>query len=139
MSVHMTGQSVGATGMRLRHGPSGAELVTAAPVDNGGDGSSFSPTDLCAVSLGACASTIVRLYAARAGISLAGVRFEVDKEMSAAPPRRIARLTVTYWFDTTCDATDFTKLERAARTCPVRLTLGPDVEVVEQFQRETAA
>ena len=47
------------------HGPSGASLQTVPPVDNGGDGSSFSPTDLLGVSLGTCAVTTMALVACK--------------------------------------------------------------------------
>jgi len=75
MAVAMHGYSVGPLGMEVVHGPSGALVRTEPPVDNGGDGSRFSPTDLCAASLGVCASTILRLTAARLGIELRGVGF----------------------------------------------------------------
>src|SRR5512146_2487108 len=52
MAVRMEGRYLGELKVRLHHGPSGTEIMTVAPVDNHGDGSSFSPTDLCAVSLG---------------------------------------------------------------------------------------
>ncbi len=62
MSVRMKGSSTGATTVELVH-ESGATITTMAPKDNGGDGSTFSPTDLCAVSLGACGTTIMSLLA----------------------------------------------------------------------------
>jgi putative redox protein len=43
MSVQIDGRYDGTLRVALRHGPSGRELTTAAPVDNQGDGSSFSP------------------------------------------------------------------------------------------------
>ncbi len=134
MSVTMRGRRVGPLGFEITHEPSGTVIRTAPPVDNGGDGSSFSPTDLCAASLGACASTIVSLFAARNGIALDAVEFVVSKEMSAAP-RRIGRLTVEYRLATTCSDADLARLEQAGRTCPVRLTLGPEVEIVERYVR----
>lgn len=134
MAVSMRGVSFGPTGMELIHEPSGARIRTVAPVDNGGDGSSFSPTDLCAVSLGACASTILRLFATRNGIPLEAVAFELQKEMHGAP-RRLGRLTVVYRLTTACGPEDFARLEAAGRTCPVRLSLGPDVVVDERYER----
>jgi len=51
MTVEITGEYLGGKKCRLTHGPSGSLLNTAAPVDNQGDGSSFSPTDLVAAAL----------------------------------------------------------------------------------------
>lgn len=131
----MRGRRVGPLGFELTHDPSGTVVRTMPPVDNGGDGSSFSPTDLCAASLGACASTIMSLYAQRNGIALDGVDFVVTKEMSASPPRRLGRLTVEYRLSTACSDAELARLEQAGRTCPVRLSLGPEVEVVERYVR----
>ncbi len=70
MAVEITGRYAGNLKVDLHHGPSGAEMRTAAPVDNNGDGSSFSPTDLLAASLGACMVTVIGIYAEKYGISL---------------------------------------------------------------------
>ena len=134
MGVKIRGESIGALGMRLHHEPSGTVITTEPPVDNGGDGSSFSPTDLCAASLGACASTIMRLYAARNGIALDAVTFELEKEMNGTP-RRLGRLTVVYHLVTACSDADLARLEAAGRACPVRLSLGTDVVVDERYER----
>jgi hypothetical protein len=53
-AVVITGRYTGGLGVRARHELSGTELATAAPLDNRGDGSSFSPTDLMATALGTC-------------------------------------------------------------------------------------
>lgn len=133
MSVVIDGTLRG-TAVTLVHGPSGAVVETRPPVDNGGDGSRFSPTDLCAASLGACAATIIGLYARRTGIPLDGVTFSVEKEMTP-PPRRIGRLTLRFRLQTSCSDEELGKLVAAARTCPVRLSLGDGVEVVESYER----
>ncbi|KAA0252296.1 OsmC family protein [Acidobacteria bacterium ACD] len=136
MSVLIRGRLEG-TAVTLVHGPSGAEITTVPPLDNGGDGSRFSPTDLCAASLGACASTILGLYARRSGIPVEGVEFTVEKEMGG-PPRRIGRLTLTMRIRTDCTEKEFERLVAAARACPVRVTLGDGVEVVESYERAAA-
>jgi putative redox protein len=138
MAVAMHGYSVGPLGMEVVHGPSGAIVRTEPPVDNGGDGSRFSPTDLCAASLGVCASTILRLTAARLGIELRAVGFTLEKHMNASP-RRLGRLVLAYTLDTDCPEADFARLEAAGRACPVRLSLGPDVVVEETYARGAAA
>jgi uncharacterized OsmC-like protein len=135
MSVLITGRLVSPTATELDHDPSHARVPTQAPRDNGGDGSSFSPTDLCAASLGSCAATTLSLYATRSKIPLTGVRFSVEKHMTAEPPRRIARLVLTLTIDSPCGDEDYQKLVHAAKTCPVRRSLHPDVVVDETYVR----
>jgi putative redox protein len=133
MGVRISGTLTG-TAMELRHEDSGAVIRTVPPKDNGGDGTSFSPTDLAATSLGSCASTTMALYAQRNGIPLEKITFDLEKVMSASP-RRLGRLAVTYRIFSPCDDTDFERLVRIGKTCPVRLSLGADVEVDETYLR----
>jgi putative redox protein len=135
MSVAISGKLTSPTSTQLIHGPSGALLETTAPKDNGGDGSRFSPTDLCAASLGACAATTMSLYATRSGIPLTGVTFEIEKHMTTESPRRIARLVARYRISSPCGDEDFRKLVNAGKTCPVKRSLHPDVLVEETFER----
>jgi putative redox protein len=135
MSVRIAGKLVSPTSTELDHEPSHSLLKTTAPRDNGGDGSSFSPTDLCAASLGACASTTMSLFATRNGIPLEGISFEVEKHMTAETPRRIARLVARYRIASGCGEEDFARLVNAGRTCPVRRSLHPDVAVEETYER----
>ena len=86
----MSGRYLGHLKVELEHGPSGAKITTAAPVDNQGDGSSFSPTDLCAASLGACMLTVMGIVAERDGIDFSTCRFTLEKHMQT-DPRRIAK------------------------------------------------
>jgi putative redox protein len=118
------------------HGPSKNRLVTDAPVDNGGKGDAFSPTDLAATALGACLMTIMGLVAERHDWDLTGTRVRVIKEMTAVPLRRIGALTVTISVPAgrVTSASDRALLERAADTCPVRQSLHPDVKVSMVFE-----
>ena len=114
---------------KATHGPSGAELNTDAPKDNQGRGESFSPTDLVGTALGSCMLTIMGIAARTLNIDITGTTASVEKEMTAALPRRIQRLTVRIHVPHSPSPTDREKLERAAHTCPVHKSLHPDVEV----------
>ena len=114
---------------KATHGPSGAELTTDAPKDNQGRGESFSPTDLVGTALGSCMLTIMGIAARTLNIDISGTTASVEKEMTAALPRRIQRLTVRIHVPHSPSPTDREKLERAAHTCPVHKSLHPDVEV----------
>lgn len=133
MGVTMQGRSLGPTVVELSH-PSGAVFKTVAPVDNGGDGSSFSPTDLCTVSLGACGTTIMSMYAANHGLPVENIEFTVTKEM-AGPPRRIGRILIKYRISGPLSEEQFAKIVVAGKTCPVRITLGDAVEIEEEYLR----
>lgn len=130
-----SGRYLGGLRVEARHEASGATIVSDAPVDNGGQGRSFSPTDMCANSLAMCALTIMGLFAHNHGLDIEGATYEVTKTMSAQPPRRIARIEVTFNFpDKGYSDKDKTSLERAAKTCPVHLSLHPEVEQVITFK-----
>ena len=133
MSVVMRGRSTGTYNVELVH-ESGSSIHTVAPKDNGGDGSTFSPTDLCAGSLGACAVTIMTMFAANHGIELDAIEFELTKDMSP-PPRRIERISVTFRIKGVASDRDFQRIVAAGRACPVCLTLGDRVAIVERYER----
>ena len=110
------------------HGPSGSKIETDAPVDNCGKGERFSPTDLAASSLGLCMMTIMGIYAEKNGIDLGRTTARVLKEMTAEPPRRIAKLTVEIAVPLSADHPRREAIERAAMSCPVFLSLHPEIE-----------
>lgn len=109
------------------HESSGTVITTDAPVDNEGRGESFSPTDLAATSLGACMLTIMGIAARKHGVDLGETRVKVLKEMTAQLPRRIAKLTVVFTIPLPASHEKRGMLESAARSCPVHLSLHPDV------------
>jgi len=116
-----------------RHEPSGTVITTDAPVDNEGRGESFSPTDLAATSLGACMLTIMGIAARKQGVDLGETTVKVLKEMTAQPPRRIAKLTVVFTVPLPASHEKRAMLEEAARNCPVHLSLDPGVEQEMRF------
>ncbi len=118
---------------RAIHGPSGSELNTDAPKDNQGRGESFSPTDLVATALGSCMLTVMGIAARTLNIDISGATATVEKEMTAAPPRRIKSLTVRIRVPQSISAENRQKLERAAHTCPVHKSLHPDIQTPIEF------
>ena len=91
----------------LTHLQSGNVISTDAPTDNNGRGEAFSPTDLLAASLGACAMTIMGMKAA--------VDFYLSKDLD----ERSRKL-----------------LEAAAHTCPVAQSLSAELVQELRFHYE---
>jgi putative redox protein len=117
------------------HGPSKKTLITDAPLDNGGKGEAFSPTDLVAAALGACMATIMGIVAQRNNLNIEGMRIQVIKEMTADPVRRIGSLTTRLILPrgAKLDAAARAKLEAAAKACPVKQSLHPDTKTPVEF------
>lgn len=117
------------------HGPSKQTMATDAPVDNGGRGDAFSPTDLVAAGVGTCVITVMGLVAQRSGLDISGARVHVAKEMVAQPVRRIGTIRVTITLPPGAQLSEAarTKLERAAYLCPAKQSLHPDVHVAIEF------
>ena len=117
------------------HVASGNTILTDAPVDNHGRGEAFSPTDLVSAALGSCMMTIMGIVAERHGVNLTGVSWDVTKHM-LADPRRIGQIDVTFRLPVSLPEKERTILENAARTCPVALSLNPEIRQEVRFLYE---
>lgn len=123
------------------HLQSGTHINTDAPTDNQGLGEAFSPTDLVANALGSCIITTMAIVARRDGIDLQGSELDVTKVMTSQPPRRIARVDITLTLRASQNGAPFmpdeatrSRLETIAHTCPVAISLHPDVEQAVRIQ-----
>ncbi|REJ81420.1 MAG: OsmC family peroxiredoxin [Bacteroidetes bacterium] len=110
------------------HLKSGKSLITDAPTDNQGKGSTFSPTDLLTTSLGACMATVMGIAARTHSIKIEDMKLKLTKIM-ASNPRRVSEIKIEFDMPQN-NFTDKEKtiLETAARTCPVALSLHPDLK-----------
>ena len=112
----------------LEHGPTKTRIITDLPPDNGGRGRAFSPTDLFAASLAACALTIMGKMAAARGQTFEGAAIEIDKIM-ADNPRRIGKFIIEVKFPPAVPRQERPKYLAAFRSCPVHNSLGRDIEI----------
>ena len=112
---------------------SGTRLQTDAPLDNGGRGESFSPTDLVATALGTCMTTTMDLYAKRNGVDIGGTKAVVVKHMTSQPVRRIGRLEVIVTVPLPANHPQRATLEKVALNCPVLRSLNSDLEISASF------
>lgn len=115
------------------HVRSGQRFLTDAPVDNQGRGEAISPTDLLATSLAACMLTTMDIKARASGIALRNMNASVVKHM-AANPRRVQKVEIRIELDgANLTTADRELMERTAHTCPVALSLHPDVVQETRF------
>ena len=113
------------------HLSSGNSFETDAPVDNNGKGERFSPTDLMSTSLATCMITVMGIKARTMGFDLDGIKIEVLKIMKA-DPRRVGGIDLTFHIPDKLKEIDektITILKNTGITCPVQLSIHPDIEV----------
>lgn len=109
------------------HLQSGTEILSDAPLDNNGKGEAFSPTDLVANALGSCMFTIMGIKARDMNVAIENSTASVTKIMQAEP-RKISAIEIVFDMNYAPDDKTKTILERAAMTCPVFLSLHPDID-----------
>ncbi|MCU0417383.1 MAG: OsmC family protein [Cytophagaceae bacterium] len=126
----MTVEYLGDLETQGMHLSSGSVIRTDAPKDNNGKGSTYSPTDLVSSALASCMLTIMGIVARRDNIPLEGTTIQIEKVMSVEAPRRIAalRLDIKHPDPSALSGKEAEILKRSARTCPVALSLHPDIE-----------
>ena len=113
------------------HIKSGNFFETDAPVDNHGKGERFSPTDLMSTSLGTCMITVMGIKARTMRLDLNGIEIEVEKIMKS-DPRRVGGINLFFHIPANLreiDEKTKTILKNTGETCPVMLSIHPDIEV----------
>ncbi len=114
------------------HLRSGSTYITDAPTDNHGKGEAFSPTDTVATGLASCMITVMGIKARDLGVELTGSTAEVTKHMAAAP-RRISKVELDLYLPSAVGEKQRKILENTGRTCPVAMSLHPELEQVIRF------
>jgi uncharacterized OsmC-like protein len=116
-----------------KHLKSNIQLITDAPTDNQGKGESFSPTDLVATGLTSCMMTLMGIAANNHGFEVKQLSAKTTKIMQSNP-RRISRIEVEFEIETEhLEQKQIEILKKAALTCPVALSLHPDIEQAISF------
>ncbi len=113
------------------HLRSGNSFETDAPVDNNGRGERFSPTDLMSTSLATCMITVMGIKARTMGLDLDGIKIDVLKIMKA-DPRRVGSIELTFHIPDELkdmDKKTISILKNTGITCPVQLSIHPDIDV----------
>jgi len=109
-------------------------LITDAPPDNQGLGQAFSPTDLLCTSLSVCMLTLMGISARNHEIEIEGVQTDITKIM-ASNPRRVAEIKIRFYnFPVALNERQKEILERAALTCPVAMSIHPDIKQDVSFE-----
>jgi uncharacterized OsmC-like protein len=127
MTVRITGLEC-----KLTHEPSGSVIRTIPPKDNGGDGSSFSPTDLVGAALASCVLSTMAIIAAKEGLTFGEASARVVKEM-VGPPRRIGSLALEVTMPAGTKPEQRARFEEIARGCPVARSLHPELQLPMTF------
>jgi len=136
MGVKISGKFVGGLNTKMTHKLSDQIIFTDPPLDNGGEGKSFSPTDLLATAAGSCVMTIMAIYAKKNSIDLSGMFCDVEKHMSKEPPRRVSQIDIEVYLPKKLPLVQREALESVGSSCPVLLSLNPDVVVRKLYRYE---
>jgi len=113
---------------QAKHMYSGNTIITDAPLDNKGKAEAFSPTDLLATALGSCMITIMGIAANERGFNIDGTTANIWKIMESNP-RRIGEIKIDLSFPKRNYSDKEKKIiERSAFTCPVYVSLHPDLK-----------
>ena len=129
----LTNRYLGQLRTTAKHIQSGESIITDAPTDNMGKGEAFSPTDLVACALASCMITTMGIIAEPEQIDMTGIHTKVTKVM-IADPRRISEVKIEmFWENCLATSLQIKKLKNAALTCPVALSLHPELSQQVNF------
>jgi putative redox protein len=105
-------------------------LITDEPQHLGGDGSGPAPHELFPAALAACVSTTLAMYARTKGWDLGEMTVEVDYDNRSTP----RRFEIAIALGGDLSEAQLERLEKVARSCPLRGSIEAGIEFVEHFE-----
>ncbi|MBX6371236.1 MAG: OsmC family protein [Acidothermus sp.] len=116
----------------------GHEVVVDQPIEEGGNDTGPTPTELFVASLAACVAFYVRRYLARHGFPTEGLTVEARASF-ATNPTRVGHISLDVGVGSPLDDELRARLHTVARRCTIHNTLGSPPEIdLEIKERETA-
>ena len=109
-------------------------LITDEPVDVGGDGSAPSPHELFPAALAACVSTTLVMYARAKDWDLGEVVVDVVYDNRSTPRMFDIAIRLTGELD----RAQLARLEKVARSCPIRRAITAGFEFEERMETAPA-
>jgi putative redox protein len=109
-------------------------LITDEPQRLGGDGSGPAPHELFPAALAACVSTTLVMYARTKGWELGDVTVEVDYDHRSTP----RRFQIAIQLSGNLSDSQIERLEKVARSCPLRSSIEAGIEFTETIARGDA-
>jgi putative redox protein len=106
-------------------------LITDEPQRLGGDGSGPAPHELFPAALAACVSTTLVMYARTKAWELGEVTVEVDYDNRSTP----RRFEIVIQLGGDLNEAQLDRLEKVARSCPLRRSIETGIEFVEHLER----
>jgi putative redox protein len=110
-------------------------IVTDEPKRLGGSDEGPAPHELLPAALASCIATMVALYAERHGWEVGDATVEVEYDPGPTP----RRMSATLHLPEGLSEDQIARLERVARTCPLRQALEAGLEFEERTELEPAA
>ncbi|MCG8337600.1 MAG: OsmC family protein [Proteobacteria bacterium] len=117
---------------KIVHQHSNTSIQTDGPFEWGGQGRTFSPTDLLAASLGSCILSILEPVFERNGYDSNKIKLTVIKEL-AKHPHRIKSLALTLSYPDVLEESFKQKAFKMLEFCPVKRALNTEVDVTIKF------
>ena len=116
----------------IKHELAGSEIETDLPPEYGGQGRSFSSTDLVSAALGTCTITSIGKILEREGYDPNLLKIEITKELSQSPKMiKAIKLKVIHPKPFHDDL--IKKLRKATNSCPVKRSLNDEVKVEVEY------
>jgi putative redox protein len=111
----------------------GRAVTTDVGADHGGQGEYLSPIEMAVSALANCAASMVAVVAERSGVDVSKFTVAAAFEMTSAPAQRIGSVQLTFHLPGGVPEAVRPKLLAAAKACPVKNSLNPDIQIGVEF------
>ena len=115
------------------HEKSGSEIVTCAPMREGGTSEYFSPSDIFGISYGQSMLMAIAVLGKPRGIDITGATCELKKS-TYPEPKRIGTIFCIVRFPMNYSDEEKKFIEDAALNCPVALSIHPNIQTTVLFE-----